>query len=552
MTPTFLPPDALDHLPRLGWAAVPSPVQGLPELAAMLGVSWLGAKIDGELPELHGGSKVRKLDFLLAREPWRDAQGWASVGAIGSGHLVACTAAARHFHKRLETHLFWEPISSGVLDNLAFTASGPARLHWHPSRLHLALTAPNVLIGQHLHGLPVIPPGATLPVASLGLVRAGLELAAQVRAGELPEPERIYVALGSGGTVAGLAVGLAMGGLRCRLHAVAAVERALAGKRRIDGLIRGVREVLRQSGLPDVPPVEVVIDHKQVGPGYGIASQASLRAVEELTGHGLACEPIYTGKALAALLDDLRGQQVRGPVLFWSTVRHPGPLPADPEWRQRLPRGLRMRLAAEPEGQGDPQAEAWQRQRSRRRFVTVGLVGLAGLAVAVRTTGYRDLPGWQGQALSAREAWILAAAAEALLPPAPPLPEGWQGVASAIERYLSGTTPKLRREVAALLALVEQGTPLGGYLTRLTRLEPDDRRQALVRLGQHGGLLGDAWRGLRDLVMLGYYAHPASWPDLGYGGPPMPPGPRPRRPAYAQLMAPAGGRPRASMDVGVD
>jgi 1-aminocyclopropane-1-carboxylate deaminase/D-cysteine desulfhydrase-like pyridoxal-dependent ACC family enzyme len=196
---TAPPLDVLDGLPRLGWAAEPTPVQPMLELAQELGLGWLGCKRDDLTVPGHGGTKTRKLDFLLASPPWRDAPKWISVGAIGSGHLVACTAAAERLGRQLEAHLFWEPLSAGVLDNLAYTASGPTTLFYHSSRIALALRRPGVLTALHMAGVPVIPPGGTTPVAMLGLVRAGLELAGQVQRGELPEPQRLYVSLGSGG-----------------------------------------------------------------------------------------------------------------------------------------------------------------------------------------------------------------------------------------------------------------------------------------------------------------------------------------------------------------
>ena len=216
MTAPFPGTAALAAIPRLGWAQEPTPITELPELAAELGLGWLGVKRDDLCTPLHGGSKTRKLDFLLAAAPWRDARGWRAMGAIGSGQLVACATAAGLLGKELRAHLFWEQPSIGVLDNLAHTASHASALRYHRSRVSLALTAPALLLGRGDAEWATIPPGATCLLGNLGLVRAGLELGEQVRAGVLPEPEVVYVALGSGGTAAGLAVGLGLAGLRSR------------------------------------------------------------------------------------------------------------------------------------------------------------------------------------------------------------------------------------------------------------------------------------------------------------------------------------------------
>ncbi len=59
-----------------------------------------------------------------------------------------------------------------------------------------------------------------MPLGCVGYVEAAIELAEQVGAGELPEPSHIVVALGSGGTAAGLLAGLKLAGLRSRLVCV--------------------------------------------------------------------------------------------------------------------------------------------------------------------------------------------------------------------------------------------------------------------------------------------------------------------------------------------
>ncbi len=543
---TVPPLDILDRLPRLGWAADPTPIQAMPELAAELGLGWLGCKRDDLTQPGSGGTKTRKLDFLLASPPWRDAPKWISVGAIGSGHLVACTAAAERLGRQLEAHLFWEPLSAGVLDNLAYTASGPTSLIYHSSRVALALRRPGVLTALHMAGVPVIPPGGTTPVAMLGLVRAGLELAGQVHRGELPEPQRVYVSLGSGGTAVGLAVGLAIGGLRTVVHAVAAVERALATRTRLRRQVHGLSEYLRQVGLPelaDVEPNAVVINYSQVGPGYGRASGSSLDAVGVLKRQGIGLEPIYTGKAMAALLVDAEiARRENRPIdawLFWNTVRRPEPMQVADGWRARLPPALIARLQNVEGLTGAHRAV----KRSRRWFLVGGAATLAGATALVRMSGYPSLPRWHGREFTAAEAHILGAAAEAVLASAP-LPTELTAIAVPLDRYVAALPPRMRSDIHALIWLIEQGsTPLVGQIHRMSSLPVAARVAYLKDLLPRRDVIGDAARGLRDLVVLGYYALPMAWGSIGFTGPLVPDMPRPRRPTYAQLVAPAGRLP---------
>ncbi len=259
---------ALEALPRLGFAATPTAVTELAALAAPLGLPWLGVKRDDLCTPLGGGSKVRKLDYVLATPRYADAARWATVGAIGSGHLVATGQAALLLQREVVFEIFDEPLSADVLQNLAFSASGPpwaapGERRYHRSRVAMALRAPGVLLADTHRGGAVLPPGATTPRAMLGLVRGGLELAAQVAAGLLPTPSHVYVAIGSGGTAVGLAHGLALGGLGATVVvAVRAVEAVFMGRGRLRALQRGLARELAALGLKDaaaVTPCAIVL-----------------------------------------------------------------------------------------------------------------------------------------------------------------------------------------------------------------------------------------------------------------------------------------------------
>src|SRR5215468_1905010 len=106
-----LAPSDLDALPRLGWVEEATPVTPLPALAEELGLEFLGVKRDDLGEALYGGTKPRKLDYLLAAPPFADAPEWTGVGGIGSGALVALTAAAERLGRRLSAYVFWTPLS---------------------------------------------------------------------------------------------------------------------------------------------------------------------------------------------------------------------------------------------------------------------------------------------------------------------------------------------------------------------------------------------------------------------------------------------------------
>jgi D-cysteine desulfhydrase len=516
-----LSPSDLDDIPRIGWIDEPTPVTPLPRTAAALGLEYLGAKRDDLGEALHGGNKPRKLDYLLAAPPFSEAPGWASMGGVGSGSMVALVEAARKLDRRVEAYLFWTSLTRGVVENLAFTASGPASIHFYRSRATLGLLAPSLFLAESIGGLPVVGPGASTPRGTIGSVRGGLELAAQIRSGEVPEPERVYVAYGSGGTAVGTAMGLALGGVRVPVAAIAVVERILATRGRERALERALARELEQWGIAartQEAPLPIVIDHAHVGPGYAEVTRESLAACEALAAEGIALEPVYTGKAMAALTMDARRRGLKRAIL-WVTVRH-GPLPIAPDWRKKLPAALARRLDA-PVQDGPSAPEPAERGPVTRRRVIVAIGAAAVAGVGARVSGYPPLPGWKGEVLAAREAEVLAAAAEALLPPAA-IAGQIAEIAARVDRMLVGMRPAVQREARGMLALIEHGTPLGRRWHRFTLLSVDERVAYLAGLEARGGVLAQAYRGLRDLCMLALYQQPSSWDAIGYEGPKMP------------------------------
>jgi D-cysteine desulfhydrase len=529
-------PAALDCIPRLGWVDAPTPVTELGEVAADLGLAFFGVKRDDLLEPLYGGAKPRKLDYLLATPPFTDASVFCGIGGIGSGAMVALTAAAERLGRRVDAHLFWTTLSEGVTENLAFTASGPTRVLFYPTRLALAVRNPALVGVAPARGRALVPPGATSGLGMVGIVRAGLELAEQIRTGVLPKPDRVYLPLGSGGVAAGLAVGLGLGGVDTAIAAIAVVERVLSLRTRITGLEREILSVLAHAGIEaKAQPVRVDIDHAHLGRGYAEPTKASLDACTHFAPKGLALEPVYTGKTMAALRDDARRLGLRN-VLFWQTARR-GPIPHASDFKDRLPPALRRAL-------DDPSAMG-RRIGRRRVLFTVGAVVTGSFAS--RVTGYPDTG--PGRVLERWELAVVQAAAEALLPPAASVDE-IAAVPTGVDRYVAGMPPEMQREVHAMLGLVEHGTPIGGRLHRFTRLPASAREEYLASLEAHGGVLSLAYRGLRDCCMLALYAQPSTWAALGYEGPRQPLSYDPHGaerwqwPAYDALVAPPGATPR--------
>jgi D-cysteine desulfhydrase len=172
--------------------------------------------------------------------------------------------------------------------------------------------------------LYAIPPGGTTPLGTLGFVNAGLEIAEDVRAGRLPAPRSIYVALGLGGTAVGLGLGCAVAELRTEIVAVRASNPATVRASTLrsihDDTVAFVRALDPSFPVVSFHDANVRIDGRFVGRGYGFPTAAGDDAMARAQRlEEWALDPVYTGKALAAVLGDARANASET-VLFWNTA----------------------------------------------------------------------------------------------------------------------------------------------------------------------------------------------------------------------------------------
>lgn len=312
------------RLQPLELAALPSPVQRLPQLAGPAGAElWL--KRDDVNSPLYAGNKVRKLELLLAAARRRGARRVVTMGARGSNHLLATVLHARALGLPTTGVIFPQPHTEHVERNLAADRGAGAELVEVASKYLLPAGVARALLrcrrreGRWPY---LIPGGGSNPLGALGFVNAGLELAWQVRQGLLPEPRAVYLAFGTGGTAAGLALGLALAGLGTRVVAVRVIDRLLANRRRLLRLLWATRRLLGSAGdkLPALtrPGHNLEIEHGFFGHGYGRATEDGRRAGRAFAGAGIKLEDTYTGKAAAALL--AAAPRRKGPLLYWHTL----------------------------------------------------------------------------------------------------------------------------------------------------------------------------------------------------------------------------------------
>lgn len=279
-------------------------------------------KDDGKSSDLYGGNKVRKLELILGAVGSRGSKRIITIGGIGSHHVLATAIFADRMGIRTTGVLVDQPFTAHVNEVARLAVASGARLVPAGSRSAAAVSAVREMARSAFAGERpyLLLPGGSTPQFSLAYVNAALELAEQVRCGECPEPETIFVAAGSGGTAAGLLLGLDIAGLRTRLHAVQVVEPPVSSAGAIQLLAELARRRLGKLAGEKIPVVSrdrLVFETGYLGAEYGAVTPESGQAVAWGRDHGLRLETTYTGKTLACLLE--RARSSSGCQLFWNT-----------------------------------------------------------------------------------------------------------------------------------------------------------------------------------------------------------------------------------------
>ena len=335
-------PEVEKKLPHLAICRLPTPVERALELERSASTGPLWIKRDDASAPLYGGNKARKLEWLLGRARASGRARVLTFGALGTNHGFATALYAARAGLRCDLVLVHQPVDDKVRLRLRQFKAVGAEIHYGGGPAGAALRALG-LLARHPR-TSIVAAGGSSPAGVLGFVDAGLELAEQVQSGALPEPECAYVALGTGGSVVGLAIGLAIAGLATRVVGVRVTDRGLLepSPRRLARLARRTIALLARSGaaLPgDGLPLRIEIEAGFRGDGYGHSTSAGEEAVRRAADQaGLRLETTYTGKTLAALLERESGRGA--PILFWNTYSGVDPDLELPDWRT-LPRAFR-------------------------------------------------------------------------------------------------------------------------------------------------------------------------------------------------------------------
>lgn len=317
-------PPAIAALPRFRLFDGASPLHRLPRFSAVLGGGadvWI--KREDLLPLAFGGNKLRNLEFLVGAALAENADVLVTSGRRWSNHCRLTAAAGAAAGLPVHLVLTGPPVSPpGANEQLERLLGAIVHVAATDARADREALVEEILATLRAEGRRpyLVPVGGSGAIGAAGQVLGGLEFAAQARNLGI-EPAAVVLPSATGGTQAGVLVGLRLGGLAARVVGIAVASPPAELVRVIAQILDSLRPL---AGL-GVAAVEIDVDGAFLGQAYGVPTPAAAEAAELLARtEGILVDPIYTAKALAGLIAGVRSGLLTGTIVFWHAGGTPG------------------------------------------------------------------------------------------------------------------------------------------------------------------------------------------------------------------------------------
>lgn len=308
---------AFASVPLVGVPA--TPLMPLERFSAAIGVPvWIKRDDIGSFGI--AGAKARKLEYIVAHARRVGAEALVTIGPAQSNTCralaAACAAAGLHAHLLLAGSR-----PDALFGNALLAETMGASIRWVGD---VAMSCYRDILREYVSTLESsgvrvleVEPGCSNVLGVVGMATGYLEMLEQASEfGVLPT--RVVHASATGGVWAGLMLGASLveGPLA---HPALVVDdlypdTRLAYASMFNDAARAIGHGVRLQSS------DLFIDESQLASGYDQCSADVVSAIRLLARtEGIVCEPIYTGKALAALISSARQGLFEGPVVFWHT-----------------------------------------------------------------------------------------------------------------------------------------------------------------------------------------------------------------------------------------
>jgi len=314
-----------DTLPRERIAFLPTPLHRLKNLGESIGIESLWIKRDDLTGISFGGNKTRKLEFVVGDAKANKCDTLVTVGGIQSNHCRQTAAVAAVTGMRCILLLGGEEPEE-YTGNLLLDKMLGAEIKFFPDESVFTLNKRLDEIMETLidFGLSpyAIPAGAAMPVGVVPYAVAMDELNNQFKENDF-FPDRIIVAVGTGGTLAGLILGAHLLELNLDIIGITVSKPADEVKAEVQELID--RTIATYPNIEPFKP-KIIVDDSFIGKGYAILEDGIVSAMEMFSKmEGIFLDPVYTGKAGLALIRMALAGDIPSdsPTLFYHTGGEP-------------------------------------------------------------------------------------------------------------------------------------------------------------------------------------------------------------------------------------
>lgn len=288
-------------------ANLPTPIQKMARASLRFPNHRLYIKRDDWTGCSISGNKIRKLEFELAQALARGADTVITCGGVQSNHARATAVAAAGLG--LRAHLVLrgepEPVPGGnfLIDRLVGSCFTFISADDYRNRVGEIMTEISDQYREQGQKAFIIPEGASDALGAMGYVRAAEEIVAQLKHSGL-KIDYIVSAVGSGGTLAGLLLGKKIFGLDAEIVGINVCDSAEFFNHKIRTILTTAETMFHIECNFDASDIHIIDGY--VGKGYGQSTPEELAFIIEFAStEGIILDPVYTGKAMYGLFQEL-------------------------------------------------------------------------------------------------------------------------------------------------------------------------------------------------------------------------------------------------------
>jgi len=295
-------------------ARTPTPLQYLERASQRWGCGHrLWVKRDDLTGCTLSGNKVRKLEFITAYAQDHGYDTLITCGGLQSNHCRATAFAGAQLG--LKVHLLLRGTEPAQREgNLLLDHLAGAAVNCYPKRQYVAeLDELFQQWQQHYSRLGskalIVPTGGSDGIGAWGYIAACEELADDFAARDIAQAH-LVTASGSGGTQAGLTLGVALHGLPATVWGVNVCDDE---RYFLDKIAADAADWAQRYPGASAPALDIRVLDGYVGQGYGLAGEDVFALIAELASlEGLVLDPVYTGKAFSGMLAEIAAGRFQG------------------------------------------------------------------------------------------------------------------------------------------------------------------------------------------------------------------------------------------------